>query len=254
MLAALVATAGPQALDAVADALASGQLALTSSSVGIARVRGVDRRNAELFARAFAAVGQEVEPSAVALALRTGRGLTAREAAHRPQVEVVWTGPDAGGPLVRPTAAVIGEMLRHTRAGGEILLVGYSLTADDGSPSADIIELLVEASREQAQVRVVLHKDEEAKNRDNLLDAWSAFAVKPTIYTWEPRAGGPYTKMHAKALVVDRVEVLVTSANLTFHGLSENIELGLRVRGPQAAAIAQRFDHLIAEQVLKLWT
>jgi phosphatidylserine/phosphatidylglycerophosphate/cardiolipin synthase-like enzyme len=222
--------------------------------VGIARVRGVDRRNAELFARAFATIGHAVAPSAVALALRTGRGVTVREAAQRPQVEVVWTGPEAGGPLVRPTTAVIREMLRDTRAGGEILLVGYSLTADDGSPSADIIGLLVEASKEQAQVRVVLHKDEEAKNRKNLLAAWSAFAVKPTIYTWEPPTGGPYRKMHAKTLVVDRVEVLVTSANLTFHGLSENIELGLRVRGPQAAAIAQRFDHLIGEHVLRVWS
>ena len=61
--------------------------------------------------------------------------------------------------------------------------------------------------------------------------------------------------MHAKVLVRGAgVEVLVTSANLTYHGLSENIELGLRVRGPQAAAIAQRFDHLIAEDVLKVWT
>jgi hypothetical protein len=57
----------------------------------------------------------------------------------------------------------------------------------------------------------------------------------------------------AKALVVDRLEALVTSANLTLHGLQANLELGLRVRGPQAQAIALRFDHLIASGVLHEW-
>jgi phosphatidylserine/phosphatidylglycerophosphate/cardiolipin synthase-like enzyme len=59
--------------------------------------------------------------------------------------------------------------------------------------------------------------------------------------------------MHAKVLIVDRLDALVTSADLTYHGLHENIEVGLRVHGPQAAAIAQRFDHLIGENVLRIW-
>jgi phosphatidylserine/phosphatidylglycerophosphate/cardiolipin synthase-like enzyme len=221
--------------------------------VGIGRLRGVDDRNAELFARAFAAVRTSLDAASLSLALRTAHAVTVRDAQRSAQVEVVWTGPDAGGPPVRPTAAVITEMLRNTRSGGEILLVGYSLTAADGSSSKDVIEMLGAASREQAQVRVVLHRDEEEKNRANLLAAWDVFAVKPKIYTWDPEGGGPYSKMHAKVLIVDRLDLLVTSANLTFHGLHENIEVGLRVRGPQAAAIAQRFDHLIAGHVLKLW-
>lgn len=238
---------------AVADALDEGRLTLDSTAVGIARLRGVDHRNAELFARAFIAVRASLDVRSVTLALRTAQAVTVRDAERVAQVEVAWTGPDAGGPPVRPTAAVIAEMLRNTRSGGEILLVGYSLTAEDGSSSKDVIELLGAASREQAQVCVVLHRDEEERNRTNLLSAWDAFAVKPKIYTWDPDGGGPYSKMHAKVLIVDRLDVLVTSANLTYHGLHENIEVGLRVRGPQAAAIAQRFDHLIAEQVLKLW-
>jgi phosphatidylserine/phosphatidylglycerophosphate/cardiolipin synthase-like enzyme len=245
--------AAPRALTAVADALDAGHLSLDATAVGIGRIRGVDDRNAELFARSFAAVRTMLEATDVTLALRTARLATVGDAERRSQVEVVWTGPDAGGPPVRPTTAVISEMLRNTRSGGEILLVGYSLTAEHGSSSKDVVELLGAASRQQAQVRVVLHRDEEEKNRANLLAAWDVFAVKPKIYTWEPDGGGPYSKMHAKVLVVDRLDVLVTSANLTFHGLHENIEVGLRVRGPQAAAITQRFDHLIAEQVLRIW-
>ncbi len=254
VLAALVAAATPAAIDAVTAELAAGRLTLRSTSVGLASVRGVDRRHAELFARAFAeARSRGASHESVLLALRTAQAATARQADQATQVQVVWTGPEADGPVVRPTAAVLQEMLRGTRAGGEILLVGYSVTADDGSPTSEVIQLLGEASRNQANVRIVLHKDEEARNRENLLKAWDVFAVKPTIYTWEPAGGGPYQKMHAKVLIVDRADALVTSANLTYHGLHENIEVGLRVRGRPAADIAQRFDHLIAARVLVEW-
>ena len=47
--------------------------------------------------------------------------------------------------------------------------------------------------------------------------------------------------------------MLVGSANFTFLGLESNLELGLRVRGPQAAAVAERFDHLMASGVLRPW-
>lgn len=255
MLASLVVAAGPRALSAVVDGLETGRITLRSTAVGIKRLRGVDSRNAELFARAFEAVREDLEVETVAVALRTAHLAAARDAARRPQVEVVWSGPEAGGPLVRPTSAVLKEMLQDVRAGGEVILVGYSLTAEDGSPSKEVIHLLAAASKKHARITVILHKDKEEANRTNLLNAWDTFAVKPVIYTWEPHAqGAPYRKMHAKVLVVDRVQVLVTSANLTYHGLSENLEVGLRVRGPQAAAIAQRFDHLIAEDVLKRWS
>ncbi len=100
---------------------------------------------------------------------------------------------------------------------------------------------------------MILHRDEEARNRANLLAAWDVRAIKPRLLTWDPPPEFPYTKLHAKALVVDRLEALVTSANLTLHGLQANLELGLRVRGPQAQAIALRFDHLIASNVLREW-
>jgi hypothetical protein len=51
----------------------------------------------------------------------------------------------------------------------------------------DVIDLLGAASREQVQIRVVLHRDGEKKNRENLLAAWDVFAVKPKIYTWDPQ-------------------------------------------------------------------
>lgn len=252
ILADLAAGTPTSAVTAIADALDDGNLTLQSSAVGIVAVRGVDAQTVIRCARAFAAIQGELETPAVGLALRVAVGVRDAERLDRPELEIVWTGPEADGPLVRPTALVLEEMLRGVREAGEILVVGYRLTADDGSPVSAIIDLLGEASRRRAVVTVILDRENES-NRSSLLAAWDRRAVKPRLLTWNPPPECPYTKLHAKALVVDRLEALVTSANFTLHGLQANLELGLRVRGPQAAAIARRFDHLIASGVLRNW-
>ena len=40
--------------------------------------------------------------------------------------------------------------------------------------------------------------------------------------------------LHAKAIIVDGYTLLTTSANLSYHGLTGNIELGLLVEGSVA--------------------
>ena len=191
----------------------------------------------------------------VATALRVANQLRSVERLARPEIEIAWTGPAAEGPLVRSTAVVVEEMLERVRDAGEVLLVGYALSAESGSIMERVIELLVNAARRGAKLSMVLHSDEdETSNLDNLLGLWDIFVKKPRVYTWRPPSDHPYTKLHAKCLVVDRLDALVTSANFTFHGLESNLELGLRVRGPQAGAIAERFDHLIASHVLLPWS
>jgi len=100
---------------------------------------------------------------------------------------------------------------------------------------------------------LILHSDDREKNLSNLREVWSVFTKKPKVYTWMPSGEHPYTSLHAKCLVVDRLDALVTSANFTFHGLESNLELGLRVMGPQAASIFERFENLIAEGILTKW-
>ena len=150
---------------------------------------------------------------------------------------------------------MLEDMLEGVRDLGEVLLVGYALTVQQGSTMGRVIELLIEAARRRATLNIVLHSEEnETANLCNLLQLWDVFVKKPTVYAWRPPLDHPFTKLHAKCLVVDRLDALVTSANFTVHGLQSNLELDLRVRGPQAAAIAERLDHLIASEVLRPWS
>jgi phosphatidylserine/phosphatidylglycerophosphate/cardiolipin synthase-like enzyme len=57
--------------------------------------------------------------------------------------------------------------------------------------------------------------------------------------------------MHAKCLLVDASDLLVTSANFTFHGLQGNVEIGVRLRGAPAAEARKIFSHLVESRVLE---
>ncbi len=242
----------PSAVDALAEGLEAGRVSLSTSSFGFARLRGVSDDHAARIAAALQQI--EIDESAVSTALRVANRLRFVERLARPEIEIAWTGPAASGPLVRSTSVVLEEMLESVREAGEVLLVGYALTVESGTTMERVVELLVESARRRAALSIVLHSDEdETTNLDNLFKLWDVFVKKPKVYTWRPPADHPFTKLHAKCLVVDRLDALVTSANFTFHGLESNLELGLRVRGPQAAAIAERFDHLIASEVLRPW-
>lgn len=75
-----------------------------------------------------------------------------------------------------------------------------------------------------------------------LTSRWPASAPKPSVYSWSDEAD-EIAKLHAKVLVVDRRDLLVTSANLTGHGMEGNLELGTRTIGKPAE---RAHDHVKA--------
>lgn len=250
----LVRSGSTVALQRLADALASGRVTLESSPVGLGAIKGVpDTLAAEAF-RCFSSLDNRLDATAVAAVLRTAAEIREVERLDSPKVEVTWTGPDAEGPLVTDSTSAIERCLEECSDTGEVLLVGYSLTVARNSAMERVIELLIEASRRHARIQVILHKDDEDKNKTELMKHWDVFVSKPQIYTWDPPASHPYTKLHAKCLVVDRLQMIVTSANYTFHGLESNIELGLLVRNQRlASAVHERFELLMNAGVLRQW-
>lgn len=253
-LAVFVAASPRDSIRAIAEALETGRVNLTSSSVGIDGLPDVGPDTATLAVKLFASARSKLTPTAVASGLRAAnamRDLLASTAAH---VDVVWSGPLVEGATARNTSDVILEMVRFATAPGEILVVGYSLTSTVGSVMHHVVDAFLEASARGVTLTFVLHAEGEGSaNKHELMKGWDVLERKPRILTWRPRAAHAFTKMHAKALVVNRIDALVTSANLTFHGLESNLELGIRVRGDAASAIASRFDRLAATGALVPW-
>jgi phosphatidylserine/phosphatidylglycerophosphate/cardiolipin synthase-like enzyme len=242
----------PDQLRSLADSLRSGSISTRSSSLGLSNVPELTLENASRVFNLFSSMSGQVDEIEIATALSTAAEVMDRSRSANPILDIVWSGPRVVGPFVRSTDSVILEMLESAQASGEILVVGYSFTVPKKSAMEKVVDALETATSRGVQVKVVMHSDEDdTSNLENLMDEWDKFIKKPDIFTWTPDDPDAYTKMHAKCLVIDRMDALVTSANLTFHGLESNLELGVRIRGSQAGAISEIFDNLISSGELR---
>jgi phosphatidylserine/phosphatidylglycerophosphate/cardiolipin synthase-like enzyme len=138
----------------------------------------------------------------------------------------------------------------------ELLVVGYWIAARDDADGIieEVIASLANAVIRGVLVRVIVDERVRSDGRDNrriLVAAWPSNVALPKILTWRLPPGDQHLKLHAKVLVADRRDALVTSANLTSHAMDRNMEMGVRLVGHPAADIAKHFDFLEADGVLE---
>jgi phosphatidylserine/phosphatidylglycerophosphate/cardiolipin synthase-like enzyme len=172
-----------------------------------------------------------------------------REARRGPELELVWTGPEAKASTTRDTYVVVHQLFEQAQH--SVLVAGYAF--DHGK---DILEPLYRAMKERgvtAEMYLDLRERAEASDQ---IDAFARQKVEEFLrYNWpfgspvptihynraalHPKA---QTSTHAKCVVVDRKKVLITSANFTNRGQTRNIEAGLLVH-----------DQSTAEQLINQW-
>lgn len=169
------------------------------------------------------------------------------------QTEVVWTGPKVEGSYLRATRQVVQDII--SAAQSELLVVGYWLAGKEDYEGIinDIIDLMAHAVVRDVEVTMVLDEGEKGygkNNRDTLIALWPQGVELPKLLTWKIPVGDKHLKLHAKLLVADRHDALVTSANLTMYALDRNIEMGVRTQGQPSERIADHFDLLRRKGVL----
>lgn len=159
-----------------------------------------------------------------------------------PRCELVWTGDAATGSTVRSTLPVITEMLRGARRSA--LVMTYALWVSGGD-SASVIARLADLSKAGVSVTFVLDGQyQEGRNIRELRAQWPRGYPLPPVYTWAD-PDDMTAKLHAKVLVIDEGDLLITSANLTGHGLRGNLEFGVRIRGRPAEEAERHIRTLI---------
>lgn len=158
------------------------------------------------------------------------------------EAELVATLPSDTPSAARPTHQAIRVMIEQ--AGAEIILLGYELTDREL-----ILSLAAAAAR---GVEIVLICDRTRGVATRVREHWPSSVPRPRVLHDRQRAdSGPYASMHAKCLLVDGLDLLVTSANFTFHGLRENIEIGLRIGGSPAAEARKIFSYLVENRLVE---
>lgn len=230
-----------------ADALEAGSVGLSTPNTTLQAHLGLQHSRISSY-RDVLTTAPNIDQ--LILALRTAAHAVEAVASSQTAVEVAWTYPRIARPGLRTTGGVAREII--TQCKQTLLLVGYSVSVDPALTglAAQTIEAIAHAAERGVGVTAVLHKD---VNRQALLQAWRAGVRRPSMFRWVDAEGDEMSAIHAKLLVGDRFDALVTSANLTYHGLQGNLEMGLRVKGRPAAEIHDRFQDLINDGDLIPW-
>lgn len=216
--------------------------------------------NAGVVAQCLGELSQRgMPPHHIALLLRAlATGVRAAGDSSLP-VEVVVTGPDATVDA-RDTGVVIRQLFGKARK--RVLAVGFAVRQ-----GKSVFKILADRLDNDESLEVTLCVDVRRQHGDTSIDRdilrrfanefvrneWSGKRL-PRVY-YDPRSlepvGRTASSMHAKCVVVDGREALVTSANFTEAAQQRNIELGLLIGSHGTAGqVEKHFISLIQKGFL----
>lgn len=158
--------------------------------------------------------------------------------AREERIEVVCTAPSRLGVPVRTTFATTVEMVQAARQ--EIFVVGYVFTEG----ARGLIEEIAVARRDRG-VQVTLIGNRMQDQLATLRSLWPADSSAPNIFSRKADPSDDMIALHAKLLVCDSTVALITSANFSYHGLHENIEIGVKIESASVARLVEVVQALI---------
>ena len=108
----------------------------------------------------------------------------------------------------------------------------------------EMIDLIILKSQQGVYVRLYLNDYEKHKNNlKRLMDLRTKYL---RVFDYQKQDDDAMAASHAKTIVVDEKELLVSSANLSYHGMQGNVEMGIRLVSPDKA---QQIEGLLKEMV-----
>ena len=203
------------------------------SSASALRAFGLATIDASSFARAYTKVAADLGQD-VARGIVLGACLAPSE--DRQEPNLVWTAPGAST-AARRTAQVASDLI--VKAKRSALVVGYSLTK---AAEPFVVDLAAAARRGVTCTLVADRLEEKLKV---LAGLWPLDVGLPRLWTRPANADDEQSALHAKFIAVDSNRLLITSANLTYHGFHGNIEMGVLLEGPVASE---------AERLVREWS
>jgi phosphatidylserine/phosphatidylglycerophosphate/cardiolipin synthase-like enzyme len=162
------------------------------------------------------------------------------------RTELVWTGPEVEAIPPRRTEQALLQVIASAQASLTIVsFVAYKVP--------NVAQAIASAARRGAAVRLILENPEvsQGKVAFTALNALGAdVAAKCKVYVWpldkRPKDGnGKHGSLHAKCAIADGHRLLVSSANLTEHALTLNLELGVLITGGPAPSAAEGYFALL---------
>lgn len=253
----LLLSLAPSELRTLATSVRTGRLLAPYTALSLRRFVGEDA--AESVSRKLellSASGMSSEALSVCLEL-TSDALNSRPPLED-FVDLVTTGPEAGGVANLSTAVVVSELFRG--AEHSVLVAGYAVYQGQKVFQALGDRMVRHPELEVRMFLDVPRKQGDTSSADALIarfvqqfknSQWPGGMPLPNVYC----CGQPITQngkpgsLHAKCIVVDCEHVFVSSANFTEAAQERNIEVGLLVQsGALAERVCRFFDALLDER------
>ncbi len=154
------------------------------------------------------------------------------------KVDLVVTAPDSFRVKALKTKDVVHEMI--TSAKKSIIMTGYSIS----DYFTDLLDVIISKSQRGVYIRMYINDIEKQKDALNRLMSYQSKQLQ--LFEYNKSDDDKMAALHAKILIVDSCDVLISSANLSYHGMSGNIEMGLRVKSEEKA---REIENLFKELV-----
>lgn len=165
-------------------------------------------------------------------------------AKNEEKIELVVTAPETFNIKTKKTKDVVEQLIQGAEK--SIILTGYSVS----DYFSGMLDAIIAKSQQGVYVRFYVNDIDRHKES---LDRMLAYQGKYLqFYEYEKQSDDKMAASHAKILTVDSQKALVSSANLSYHGLSGNVEMGFLVDShKKAKQIEELLNQLIRMKVYK---
>lgn len=133
-------------------------------------------------------------------------------------VEIVTTTPVSFKVKGRKTRPVIEKLIATAQK--SIVITGYSIS----DYFEELLKMIEQKSQSGIHVELFINGYESHKKVLLNIDHKSRRFFK--VYEYAGKSDDKMAALHAKTIIVDEEKTLISSANLSYHGLSGNIEIG----------------------------
>lgn len=138
---------------------------------------------------------------------------------------------------------VVQEMLHNAQERNT--MTGYSMS----DYFSDYIDLLIDKSQKGVLVQIFLNRADKQEQIEKLVRYRGKYL---RLYDYQ-NSKDKMSALHAKVISVDREKTLISSANLSYHGLEGNIEIGTLIISKRIAdQLSKTFQSLVMNKTFKL--
>lgn len=158
------------------------------------------------------------------------------------QCELAVTAPNSFRLKNKTIRSQIEKIINY--ANKEIIITGYSVS----SYFDDFADLLIEKSKKGILIKLYLNEYENSNIKNKIGDYLGKF-MRVFVYK---NNNDKMAALHAKIISADNEISLISSANLSFHGLEGNIEIGTIIRSKNIAKqVKNLLEELIFQKIFK---